>query len=121
MLQHVAVCRNVLQCVAVCCSVLQSVAECCSVLQCVAVCCSVLQCAAVSPVWIHSVVAARQPTRDVHTTEAVRVCVCVGVCVCVCVSVLVVSTGAISRGEAGDEVLLCCSVLQCVAGSCRVL
>jgi len=125
-LQHVAVCCNVLQCVAthcgtfwggcpghrlirvaVCCSVLQYVAVCCSMLQ--SVWCSVLQCAVARCCVLQC------------AAECCSVLQCVAaplgefrpMCVAMCCSMLQsVCCSVLQCGVA------CCNLLQCVAMCC---
>jgi len=102
----------VLQCVAVCCSVLQCAAVCCSVLQCVAVCCSVLQYVADLQSRLTKfsfellLLGCCQKVVGPLDVEPLRCCYIGNVIVCC--SVL-------------QCVAVCCSELQCVAVCCSVL
>ena len=131
------VCCSVLQCVAVCCSVLQCVAVSCCDLQCVAVWCSELQCVVVccsGTFCISSIL-----------VSACRMCCSVLQCVAVCYSVLQCLAVDKSFSQPWNNpappllhscrlmavqhnvvwvyrsVVVCCSVLQCVAVCWNVL
>ena len=99
-------CHSVLQCVAcvaVCCSVLQCVAVCCSMLQCVAACCGVY--GSVSHLDSHILILCCNMGECVARNQS---CSVSRLTVIVCCSVL-------------QCVAVCRSMLQCVAVCCSVL
>jgi len=139
------VCCSVLQCVAVCCSVLQSVtvcnltypyvllqcvAVCCSLLQSVAVCFSVVQCGAYCRRVLHYVPPKpfKLSTNLMCAQNMTYSCSCLHTFIKggrmemeSCVTNQVCQTLQHTVALCNARVVMCCSVLQCVAVCCSVL